>query len=163
MKSFAIKLMNQKMEDDLISELEQINLPNFYLSSRKFKNFYNVIVHYYGMENIAFLSLFSEALANVIQKEYDIYFLNKIIQKNYFYILPEEQETIKRIANKILIASRENENYSKEILKNLIYEYLLENKNMILDGFVHFRIKEYLETLDYIVELAVTSYLNIMI
>ena len=34
---------------------------------------------------------------------------------------------------------------------------------MILEGFINFRIKEYIETLDYIVELAVTSYLNIMI
>ena len=77
--------------------------------------------------------------------------------------MPEEQETIKRIANKILTVSREDENFSKEILKNLIYEYISENKKMILEGFVNFRIKEYIETLDYIVELAVTSYLNIMI
>lgn len=163
MKSFAIKLIDNRIEDDLISELEQINLNDFYISSKDFKNFRNVIVHYSGKEIITFISLISDALAVVIQKKYDLYFINKIISKNYFYILPEEQETIKRIANKILLASRDNENFSKEILKNLIFEYLLENNKMILEGFVNFRIKEYIETLDYIVELAVTSYLNIMI
>lgn len=70
---------------------------------------------------------------------------------------------IKRIANKILSASREDYDIGKEILKNLIYEYLLDNRNIVLEGFVNFRIKEYIETLDYIVELAVASYLNIII
>lgn len=70
---------------------------------------------------------------------------------------------IKRITNKILNASREEQDIGKEILKNLIYEYLADNKNMVLEGFVNFRIKEYIDTLDYIVELAVASYLNIII
>lgn len=163
MKSFAIKLTDEKVRDDLIDELEQINLKDFYLSSGDFKHFKNVIVHYSGTEVITFISLVSEAIANVIQKQYDNFFINRIIAKNYFYISPEEQETIKRIANKILIVSREEENFSKEILKNLIFEYLAENKNMILEGFINFRMKEYIETIDYIVELAVTSYLNIII
>ena len=163
MKSFSIKITNDKIQEELISELEQINLKDFYLSSKEFSHFKNVIVHYSGNETITYMILVSDAIANVIQKEYDTYFINKIIHKNYFYILPEEQITIKRIANKILMASREDENISKEILKNLIFEYILENKSMIFEGFINFRIKEYIETLDYIVELAVTSYLNIMI
>lgn len=163
MKSFAIKVNSNRVEKELIKELEQINLNDFYLSSRRFKNFENVIVHYSGKEVITFYSLVSDAIASVIQKEYDNYFINKIIEKNYCYIFQEEQETIKRIAKKILLASKENENIGKEILKNIIFDYLINNKKMILEGFVKFRIKEYLDTLDYIVELAVTSYLNIII
>lgn len=163
MKSFAIKLSNNRVEEELIKEFEQINLKDFYLSSRRFKNFKNVIVHYSGKEIITFYSLVSDAIASVIQKEYDNYFIDKIIERNYFYIFQEEQETIKRIAKKILLASKENENIGKEILKNIIFDYLINNKKMILEGFVKFRIKEYLDTLDYIVELAVTSYLNIII
>ena len=63
---------------------------------------------------------------------------------------------------RILTVSKENNDFGKEILKELIYEYLQENKKMILEGVVLFRIKEYIETLDYIVELAVTSYLNLI-
>ena len=162
-KSFAIKITSEKIKDELILELEQINLKDLYLSSGDFRHFKNVIIHYTGNEIITFLDLVSDAIACVIQKEYDDYLINKIIYRNYFYISSEEQQTIKRIANKILIASREEENISKEILKNLVFEYLLENNKMILEGFVNFRIKEYIDTLDYIVELAVTSYLNIII
>ena len=141
MKSLAIKLTSEKIREELINEFEQINLKDFYLSSGNFKNFKNVIVHYSGNEIITFFSLISDAIANVIQKEYDSLLIDKIISKNYFYIMPDEQKTIKRIANKILTVSREDENFSKEILKNLIYEYISENKKMILEGFVNFRIK----------------------
>lgn len=162
MKSFAIKLIDKKIEYDLISELELINMEDFYLSSKDFKNFRNVIIHYKGKEIITFIAQLSEAISNLIQKRYDKIFIDKIISKNYFYILPEEQQTIKQIAYKILVVSSE-ENLTKEILKNLVFEYLLEHKNLLLEGFINFRIKEYMETIDYIVELAVTSYLNIII
>ena len=163
MKSFAIKLTDSVIQEELIFELQQINLKEFYLSSKDFNHFKNVIIHYTGNELITCIILVSDAIANVIQQEYDSHFINKIILKHYFYILPEEQLTIKKIANKILISSREDENIGKEILKNLIFEYIIENKSMILEGFVNFRIKEYIATLDYIVELAVSSYLNIIL
>lgn len=162
MKSFAIKLTDDKLKEKLIHELEQINISNFYLSSKDFRKFKNVIIHYSGNEVITCIILISDAIANVIQKEYDEYFINKIIHKNYFYISLEEQNSIKRIAYKIQEANKDDENISKEILKNLIFEYLLENKAMILEGFINFRIKEYIDTLDYIVELAVVSYLNVV-
>ena len=82
MKSFAIKLSNNRVEEELIKEFEQINLKDFYLSSRRFKNFKNVIVHYSGKEIITFYSLVSDAIASVIQKEYDSYFIDKIIERN---------------------------------------------------------------------------------
>lgn len=163
MKSFAIKTNNSEIKEDLIFEFEQINMKDFYLSDKKFKVFDNIILHYSGNEIINFIDLVSESIANIIQKFYDDYFINKIISRNYFYILPNEQEGIKRITYKILSASRVEQDIGKEILKNLVFEYLIENKTMILDGFVNFRIKEYIDTLDYIVELAVASYLNIMI
>ena len=84
------------------------------------------------------------------------------MEKNYFYVFPEEQEKIKRIALKILVIGQDEEKYGNNILKNLIFDYLFENNRMILEGFVNFRIKEYIEIIDYVVELAVTSYLSII-
>ncbi len=101
-------------------------------------------------------------IANTITQFYDENILEKIIHKNYFYLSEDEQDSIMRISMRILTVSKENNDFGKEILKELIYEYLQENKKMILEGVVLFRIKEYIETLDYIVELAVTSYLNLI-
>lgn len=162
MKSFCIKTNSSKKEKFLLHELEEIQLTDFYISSYKFKIFKNIIIHYTGSDLVLFQRKLSEKIANTIEKFYDEDLLNRIIRKNYFYLTEREQEIINRISHKILLASKEDENFSKQILIELIYEYINENKKMILDGFVNFRIKEYIETLDYIAELAVTSYLNLI-
>lgn len=162
MKSFCIKLSSSTQENFLIEQLSSIKDIDFVISSFQFKIFKNVIVHYKGDNLILFEKCVSEAISNTIQYFYEENILEKMIRKNYFYLSEDEQDSIIRISMRILIASKENDDFGKEILKELIYEYIEENKKMILEGFVTFRTKEYKETLDYIAELAVTSYLNLI-
>ncbi len=162
MKSFCIKLSSRAQENFLIEELSSIKNIDFVISSFQFKVYRNVIVHYKGDNLILFKKSLSEAIASTIQYFYEEEILEKMIRKNYFYLSEDEQDSIIRISLRILIASKENDDFGKEILKELIYEYIEENKKMILEGFVIFRTKEYKETLDYIAELAVTSYLNLI-
>lgn len=162
MKSFCIKTNSNKKKKFLLQQFEEIQLNEFYISSYEFKIFNNIIVHYKGNDVVCFQKKISEKIANTIEKFYDEDLLFRIIRKNYFYLNEQEQDVINRISSKILVASKDNENFGEQILRELIYEYIDENKKMILDGFVNFRIKEYLETLDYIAELAVTTYLNLV-
>lgn len=160
MKSFCIKTNSNQKKNFLLQLLEEVQLNEFYISFYEFKIFKNIIIHYTGKDIISFQKILSEKIADTIEKFYIEELLNRIIRKNYFYLEDEEQDTIARISFRIFIAGKENENFGEEILRDLIYDYIDENKKMILDGFVNFRIKEYVETLDYIAELAVTSYLN---
>ncbi len=162
MKSFCIKVSSERQKNFLIEQLEQIELTRICISSYKFKIFENIIIHYKGEDLILFQKNLSGAIANTIEKFYEEEILEKLIRKNYFYLSEDEQDSIIRISTRILTVSKETEDFGKEILKELIYEYINDNKKMILDGFVTFRIKEYRETLDYIAELAVTSYLNLI-
>ena len=45
--------------------------------------------------------------------------------------------------------------------KNTIKNYIIENKKIIIEGFINFRIKDYKELLDRIVEVSVFSYLDL--
>lgn len=162
MKSFCIKIASEAQENFLLEQLGKIKCIDFVISSFQFRVYRNIIVHYKGDNLILFEKSISEAIANTIQKFYEESILEKMIRKNYFYLSEDEQDSIIRISLRILIASKENDDFGKEILKELIYEYVEENKKMILEGFVIFRTKEYRETLDYIAELAVTSYLNLI-
>ena len=72
----------------------------------------------------------------------------------YFYI---------RITKKIINSPDCTVDSKKDILATLIYEYFEENKSMILEGFVRFRLKEYRKLLDYITELSVYNYLNLTV
>jgi hypothetical protein len=162
MKSFCIKIDSEDKKNFLLEQLNQIELDDFYISDLEFRVYKNVIVHYTGKNVIFFEKNLSEVIANCIQHFYEEKILEKIIRKNYFYLSEDEQDSIIRISVRILNATKETEDFGKEILQELIYEYIDENKKMILDGFIIFRTKEYIEILDYISELAVTSYLNLI-
>ena len=51
----------------------------------------------------------------------------------------------------------------EDVLKKLIYNYFRENKSMILEGFITFRLNEYRKMIDYIIELSVINYLNLSV
>ena len=120
MKSFCIKLNNDKQKNFLIEQLDKIELNTFYISSFKFKVYENIIVHYKGDNIILFEQYLSNVLAITIQKFYEEKMLEKIIRKNYFYLNEEEQDSIIRISLRILTASKENDDFGKEILKDLL-------------------------------------------
>jgi hypothetical protein len=163
MKSICIKINDISKIDYLLKEFDDIYINNVIISSYKFKIFYNVIIHYNGKNEDLFLNIISEKIANLIVYYYQNEIIKKEIIKNYFYLEKEEQEIILRITEKIILSEECTVNLKRDILEKLIYNYFLENKSMILEGFINFRLKEYREMLNYIIELSVISYLNLII
>lgn len=162
MKSICIKSVS-KEKISYISELLE-NLPiSIYISNYRFKTFENLIIHYPFSE---YIDEFYETIAIVIKKcieEFDENkFINKNIEKNYFYLSSLERKYIFEITKKVLELPDEKIGFKNDILKKTIKDYLLENKKIILEGFVNFRIKEYKELLDKIVEVSVFSYLDLI-
>ena len=90
---------------------------------------------------------------------YEHKILDKIINENYCYFEEFEKDIILKICERIIELQEASFKYKEEILKGLVYEYFLEgNKYMILDGFMNFRVKPYLEVLDYVVDTSVTNF-----
>lgn len=157
MKSICLKTNNEEVIKFIIKNLEK-NFEDIVISSNKFKIFKNVIVHYKGDNEKSFLIKISELISQIIEIFYEEKILDKIIDENYFYFEDFEKEVILKICEKIIELQEANLAYKKEILKGLVYEYFLDNKIMILDGFINFRTKPYLEVLDYVVDTSVTNY-----
>jgi hypothetical protein len=140
----------------MIKELEELD--EVVISSNSFKIYQNVIVHYVGQSENYFKSKYSEIVANVIEIFYEKNILEQSVRENYFYFEEMEKNVILQICEK-LIEMQENEfHYKREILKGLIYEYFEDNKSMVLDGFVNFRLKPYFEILEYVVDTSVTNF-----
>ena len=97
-----------------------------------------------------------------IEKFYEEEFLKKILEKNYFYLSVLERNYIIEISQKVLELPDEKIGHKSDILKNIIKDYITENKKILIEGFVNFRIKEYKELLDKIVEVSVFSYLDLI-
>ena len=157
--SFCIKTNNNQILDYLLFELENINLENIYLSRNNFKIYQNIVVHYRGENTDLFLSNISNTLSNAIVKFYEQNILKKIINCNYFYFSDFEKKEIFDNASKSLTESIENLTYRKNLVSFLCYEFLLKNKNLILDGLVNFRLQEYMKLLDETIDLATDKFL----
>ena len=158
MKSICLKTNNEEIISYIIKKMEN-DFDEIVISENKFKIYKNVIVHYIGKNERYFLIKFSEMLANMITLFYEEKILDKIIDENYCYFEDFEKQIILKICMKIIELQEASFKYKEEILKGLVYEYFLDgNKYMILDGFMNFRVKPYLEVLDYVVDTSVTNF-----
>ncbi|MBQ7410948.1 MAG: hypothetical protein IJW20_06175 [Clostridia bacterium] len=146
----------------MIELIEKVPI-NIYMSNYRFKTYDNLIIHYPFEENIEeFYDFVSIIIKKCIENFYEEEFINKNVEKNYFYLSSIERKYISEITKKVLELPDEKIGYKNDILKNLIKNYIKENKSIIIEGFVNFRIKEYKELLDRIVEVSVFSYLDLI-
>ena len=88
--------------------------------------------------------------------------MKNILEKNYFYLSTLERNYILEISKKVLELPDEKIGYKNDLLKTLVKEYIKENKSILIEGFVNFRIKDYKELLDRLVEVSVFSYLDLI-
>lgn len=160
MKSFCIKCNNKEIDKYLYKNFKKENLKNLFISKRKFKIYENIIVHYNGNNVFEFYNCFCKILENTIIKFYEEQEFKKIINLNYFYFSKTEQSIILKYCLDFVNNSENIEFYTrKEEIFNSLLKYIIENKSFILDGFVQFRIRSYIELLEYIVDTCVNIYL----
>ena len=161
MKSICIKTISKEKIDFLVEQFEKLPI-KIYLSTHRFKVYDNVIVHYDGENVEEFFSLVSEIIKLCIEKFYEDIFIKKEIKNNYFYLENIEQDYIFKITKRILELPDTKIGYKNKILKRIIMNYLKENKSIVLEGFVNFRISDYKKVLDNIIEVSVFSYLDLI-
>jgi len=154
MKSFCIKTNHEDILDYLISRTKEIDFEDLIYSKNEFKNYRNVIIHYQGKDEKIFSYFLSELITEAILEFYEEKLIYQILNYNYFYF--DEYERIQICNN--CIEMIEDEERSKMIQKALL-EYIQENKTMILEGFVNFRLKEYMSYLDNNVDAAVNQFI----
>ncbi|HOM03726.1 MAG TPA: putative sporulation protein YtxC [Acetivibrio sp.] len=107
----------------------------------------------------------SNALASFIIDKYEEKLIYRIINSNYCYFTQVERKEIQRLA--LAIIKNEDRNLLNSFFqirrKNIIIKRLLEyfetSNSVILDGFVNFRLKDYMKDLEEIVEKAVDDFL----
>ena len=107
-----------------------------------------------------FVCFLSELIAEVVLEFYEEKLLKQMLNYNYFYF--DEYERLCICENCFNIMENEEEMEIKnreEIIQNAVFSYVEENKSMILDGFVYFRLKEYFSYLDNVIDTAVNQFI----
>lgn len=160
MKSFCIKTNNTQIKNYLLKNLASIDLENIYYIDRKFKIYENIIVHYTGERQCEFLNILSGIISDCILLFFEPILIKRSINLNYFYFDDFEKKTIEKICyDTISIDEDDNLKFRKDEIWANVLRYLSENKSMILDGFVNFRLDNYLTTIDDIVDYSVSKYI----
>lgn len=160
MKTICIKTNNSNLLDYLLNELKYIEIDNICFSTNKFKNYKNIIIHYKGTDVNDFIDKLSNILSFMVIDELEESFLKKLIIKNYFYFDTNEIEKILNICFDILTEDfNKIFNEKHDCLFNSFSAYLKNNKSIILDGFINFRIKDYFKILENIIDDSVNSFI----
>lgn len=108
----------------------------------------------------------SNALADYIIEQYEEKLILRIINSNYCYFNTIEKKEILRLA--LLIIKNDDKNFlsslymirRRNIIIRKLIEYFESSEKVILDGFVNFRLKDYMKDLEEIVDKAVDDFLT---
>ena len=156
MKSFCFKTNNTQILNYLLNRIQEIDFENLIYSQNQFKIYKNITIHYRGNNNNKFYNFLTELIGKVVIEFYEEKILKQLINYNYFYF--DEYEKNKILENCMQLI--EPEVYTPKLFDNKnIKEYVKENKAMVLDGFVYFRLKAYLEYLDEVVDSGVNQFI----
>jgi len=107
----------------------------------------------------------SNALADYIIRQYEERLLTRIINSNYCYFNSVEKREI--LSKALYIIKNEDKTFFNSLFqirrRNVIIRRLMDyfdnSNNIILDGFVNFRLKEYIKDLEDVVDKAVDDFL----
>ena len=160
MSSLCIKTNNDEILKYLQNEFKDFNMLNVSFSSNEFKNYRNVIIHYKGTD----FELFYTKLATILSYLVIEYFENSIIKtiliSNYFYFDNYEIEKILKLCEENICDDYEFSFQSREMLLfDAFFDYISQNKTIILTGFINFRLTAYRTLLNELVDFSVEEYI----
>lgn len=100
-------------------------------------------------------------LADIIMKHWEVKFIDRIIHKNYNYFSSEERFNI--LKNVYNVLNEDDADFywisKKAQIVNILLDYFKNNDVLNLEGFINFRLKDYINGLYDVVDRAVDDYL----
>lgn len=171
MVSFCIKTNNEQIQNYLMDNIALINLSDIIFVKKFFSKYTNIIVHYVGTDTNLFYEYFADILTGCIINNFEYKIVHKLLEFNYFYFDDMDLSKIETNCTEILnslsntTAIDVSSYLPIEILdrENCVFEsvcdYIKNHKSMVLDGFVRFRLFQYINILDSFVDFCVNQFI----
>lgn len=135
----------------------------------------NIDREIYGKDDIKFVSEdllrqkaimhISDVISDVILEDMECILINRILNSEYCYFTKEERQKIGDLSSKVFNGSKgekKRESY-KRLWKNILFRRLLSHfdnsDRIIIEGFIRFRMKDFLQELNECVAMAVDEFL----
>lgn len=157
MVSICLKSLDNQSLNVLESYFDKIDFPDILYSQKKFKYFFNLIIHYKGTNQKKFYDVLSNILSKYIILNCEDQIINTQLRLEFFYFSHSEKNKIFNNVKSFL--SLENISAQKsKILMPIISSYIKNTNKFYLDGFINFRIYKYKEFLYSILEQEIHNY-----
>ena len=159
MNSLCIKSNNKNIIAFLLDSFSSLDLASLYISNHNFKIYENVIIHSNSVNSDLFYDKIATVITDCIIEFYQDKLIKRILEYNYFYFSVSEKKQIINIAKDFIYNDDITNDNNFFAIYYSVFEYIKEKKSLILDGFVNFRLQNYMKNLDYIVDISVNKFL----
>lgn len=160
MSSLCIKTNNSEVLKYLQKEFKCFNMLNVSYSSNEFKNYKNVIIHYKGTDTELFYTKLATILSYLVIEYFESSIIKTILTSNYFYFENHEMNKILSLCEENIGDDFEFSFQSRELLLfDAFFNYITNNKVIILSGFINFRLTSYRTLLNKLVDFSVEEYI----
>lgn len=158
MISICLKSNNIFSLNSIENYLDNTELPEIYYSQKKFKHFNNIIIHYKGHNEKLFYKVFSNILSKYIINFYEKHFIKQQLAFDFFYFSIQDK---RRIQDSAIETMNIESNIVKKmnILRDCIIEYFSKTSSCNLDGFINFRLYDYKNFINLILENVINDYI----
>ncbi len=160
MNSLCIKTNNEDILKYLQNEFSSFNMLNTFYSQKEFKHYKNIIIHYTGIDKELFYTKLATILSYLVIDYFEINILKKILYTNYFYFENFELKKILNLCEENLCDSSEYSFQNRQLLLfDIFYEYISTHNSIILTGFINFRLGNYRNLLEEVVDFSVNEFI----
>ena len=160
MNSLCIKTNNDNILEYLKNELSEFNMLNVFFSCNEFKLYKNVIIHYTGIDSELFYTKLATILSYLVIDNFETDIIKNILESNYFYFDNIEFTRILDLCNENLCDDSEFSFQSRELfLFDAFYDYITTHHSIVLSGFVNFRLYNYRNLLNSLVDFSVNEFI----
>ena len=160
MNSLCIKTNNEDILKYLQNEFSSFNMLNTFYSQKEFKYYKNIIIHYTGIDKELFYTKLATILSYLVIDYFEINILKKILYTNYFYFENFELKKILNLCEENLCDSSEYSFQNRQLLLfDIFYEYISTHNSIILTGFINFRLGNYRNLLEEVVDFSVNEFI----
>lgn len=159
MNSLCIKTNDDKILKYLQNEFADFNMQNVFYSCNEFKLYKNIIIHYKGIDAELFYNKISTILSYLIIDNYENNIIKNILTSNYFYFDNLEISQILKICEENLCDDEFSLPNRQLLLFNTFYDYITTHKSIILTGFINFRLYNYRNLLENLIDLSVNEFI----
>lgn len=160
MSSLCIKTNNEDILKYLQNEFSNFNMLNVSYSCNEFKSYKNVIIHYTGIDTELFYTKIATILSYLVVDYFENDIIENILNSNYFYFDNYEFTKILDICEENICDDCEFSFQNRQLLLfDAFYEYISTHHSIVLTGFVNFRLSNYRNLLEDMVDFSVNEFI----